>query len=247
MESRKEELSSDKEMTFLQHLEELRSRLIHIIIYLILGFIGSYAFSKSLFKAVIRPLSSVLSPEQKLVFTSPAQPFIVYIKISAIMGAFFAFPLIFYEIWKFVAPGLYRKEKIYGIVFFVSSCIFFIGGASFAYFLLLPYCFKFLLSYGGDFLPMLTIKEALSTVAMLLFAFGLAFELPVFVFIIAKIGLISIETLKKGRPYVILILFAASAIITPPDVVSQIALAIPMYILYEFSILLVRLLVKKND
>lgn len=232
-------------MTFLQHLEELRTRLIHIILYLLFGFLGCYAFAKTIFTIVINPLSSVLSADQKLVFTSPAQPFIVYIKISAIIGAFFAFPFIFYEIWRFVAPGLYKKEKLYGILFLILSCFFFLGGSSFAYFLLLPYCFQFLLSYGGDFIPMLTINEALSTVATLLFSFGIAFELPVVILIISKIGLISLETLKKGRPYVILILFVIAAIITPPDVISQIALAIPMYILYEFSIILVRILIKK--
>ena len=232
-------------MTFLQHLEELRTRLIHIILYILFGFLGCYAFSKTIFNIVITPLSSVLSADQKLVFTSPAQPFIVYIKISAIIGAFIAFPFIFYEIWKFVAPGLYKKEKTYGILFFIFSCFFLLGGTSFAYFLLLPYCFKFLLSYGGDFVPMLTINEALSTVATLLFSFGIAFELPVVILIISKIGLISLETLKKGRPYVLLILFIIAAIITPPDVVSQIALAIPMYILYEFSIIMVRIFVKK--
>jgi len=117
--------SGEREMTFLQHLEELRKRLIHVILYIIVGFTGCYGFSKTLFNIVITPLSSVLNADQKLVFTSPTQPFIVYLKISAIMGAFFAFPFIFYEIWRFVAPGLYKKEKVYGIVFLDFFLYFF--------------------------------------------------------------------------------------------------------------------------
>ncbi|MBI5376366.1 MAG: twin-arginine translocase subunit TatC [Candidatus Schekmanbacteria bacterium] len=246
MEKKKKDETAPGEMTFLEHLEELRKRVIHILIMIIAGFVVCYIFSEQLFHFLVNPVLSALPQDKKLVFTSPYQPFAIYIKVAMIMGCFFTFPGILYETWKFVAPGLYKNERRYTLLFLTMTIVFFVGGALFGYSMVLPYCYKFLIGYGSDFTPMLTINDALSSVTWLLFAFGMAFELPVVILILAKMGIVSLETLKKGRSYIILLIFVFAAIITPtPDLVTQTAVAIPMYLLYELSIILIKLFIRK--
>lgn len=238
--------STEREMSFLEHLEELRKRIIISVVGIFAGFLICYIFSRELFALLMRPLTSIMLPNQKLVFTSPIQPLMVYLKVALIAGTFLTSPLILFQIWRFIAPGLYKSERRYSFLFLILSIIFFIGGASFGYFVLIPVGFSFLFKFASGLMPMITINEALSLISWLLFGLGVCFELPVFLLLMAKFGLISVSTLTKNRKYAILVNFIISAIITPtPDLFNQCLLAIPLCILYELSILLIKIFVNK--
>lgn len=234
-------------MSFLEHLEELRKRIIICVVGIFAGFIVCYAFSKELFNILMTPLLIIMPANQKLVFTNPIQPFMVYLKVALLMGTFVASPLILFQLWKFIAPGLYKHERRYSFIFLALSIIFFIGGACFGYFVLLPVSFKFLFAYASGLIPMITINEALSLISWLLFGLGICFELPVFLLLMAKIGLISLSTLTKNRKYALLLIFVIAAVVTPtPDIFTQCTLAIPLYFLYEISIILVKVFANKT-
>ena len=247
-EKKKTEKNNDKEMTFIEHLEELRKRVIKCIIGVSVGFIVSYIYSKELFSLLMRPLILILPKTQKqLVFTNPIQPFMVYLKVALIVGVFISSPLILFQLWRFISPGLYKNERKYSFAFLLLSIIFFIGGTSFGYFILLPISFSFLLKFAEGLIPMITINDALSLISWLLFGLGICFELPVFLLLMAKMGIISLQTITKNRKYAFLISFVVSAVVTPtPDLFTQCTLAIPLYILYEISIVLIKIFVKKS-
>ena len=239
--------SNDKEMTFFEHLEELRKRIITCAIAVFAGFIICYIYSRELFFLLMKPLLIILPKSQKqLVFTNPVQPFMVYLKVALIVGVFIVSPLILFQLWRFVSPGLYKNEKKYSLVFLLLSIFFFIGGASFGYFVLLPISFSFLLKFAEGLIPMITINDALSLISWLLFGLGICFELPVFLLLMAKMGIISLAILTKNRKYALLISFLIAAVVTPtPDMFTQCTLAIPLYILYEISIILIKIFVNK--
>lgn len=246
-EKKKTEKNNYKEMTFIEHLEELRKRIIKCIIGVSLGFIVCYIYSKEIFFLLMRPLLTILPKNQKqLVFTNPIQPFMVYLKVALIVGVFVSSPLILFQLWRFVSPGLYKNERKYSFAFLLLSIIFFIGGTSFGYFILLPFSFSFLLQFAEGLIPMITINDALSLISWLLFGMGICFELPVFLLLMAKMGIISLATLTKNRKYAFLISFIVAAVVTPtPDMFNQCILAIPLYILYEISIILIKIFINK--
>jgi len=232
-------VSDGKVMSFLGHLEELRHRLIKSIASVLLLSIVFYFFSERVIDYLTIPVSVTY-------FTSPTEAFSIRIKLSLILGLMASIPLVLYQIWKFVVPGLTKKEVkyVFPVVFF--SSLFFLGGASFCYFLVLPLGIKFLLGFQTErLLPLIKIGDYVSFVAWMVLAFGLVFQLPILTFFLGKIGLVSSLTLRKGRKYAFLGILILAAVLTPsPDVFSQLLLAIPLYVLYEVSIIVVRITAK---
>ncbi len=240
-------MDSDEKQPFLSHLEELRKRLIACAIAVGIGFVGAYFFAEKLFQLLVLPLKQAMPEGDHLIFTNLPEMFFTYLKVSFITGILAAAPFIFYEIWMFVAPGLYQKEKKFLIPFVISSTILFVGGALFGYFVVFPFGFKFFISFANDYVKALpSVKQYFSFSIKLLFAFGFVFELPVVAFFLAKIGLITSDLLKKQRKYAVLLTFVMAAILTPPDVITQLMMAGPLLILYEISIIVARIARKKK-
>ena len=238
-----------KELSLTEHLAELRTRLIRSIAAVAVGFCISYAFIEPIFAMLSRPLEKVLPPGTSLIFTSYPEAFFTYLKLALVCGIFIASPFILYEIWAFVAPGLYEHEKKWALPFVVFSSIFFVGGALFGYIVVFPAAFNFLAGYAGKDLKLLpSVSEYFSLTIKLLLGFGAAFELPIFMVFMALIGLIDARMLRKNRKYALLIIFILAAVLTPtPDVVNQCLLAAPLLILYEISIFLVALIGKRRE
>jgi len=257
-------------MTFTEHLEELRTRLKYAIISVLVAMLVAYAFARPLFVILTQPLIKAwhgagLGPP-KLHFANPIEPFFTYLKVALIAGVFAASPVVFYQLWKFVAPGLYKHEKKFVIPFTVASALCFIGGAAFGYFMVFPYGFSFFLGFaqknmssvkglmGGnmelgaafELTPTLMMGDYFSLVWRMLLGFGLIFELPVVVLFLALIGLVDYKGLWRFNRYFIIIAFFVGAILTPPDVITQILMATPLLVLYNLSILLAYLFGKRK-
>jgi len=238
---------TNEKQPFLAHLEELRNRLIVCAIAIGIGFVISYIFSKQLFSFLILPLTEVLPADSHLIFTNLPEMFIAYIKVALIAGIILAIPVIFYELWMFLAPALYRREKGYLIPFVLFSSILFLVGSLFGYFVVFPYGFKFFIGFATEDIQALpSVKQYFSFTIRLLLAFGVVFELPVVVFFMTKIGLITPDSMKRFRKFAILSSFILSAILTPPDVATQIMMALPIIILYEVSILISKGIYRKK-
>ena len=240
-------IREDEKLPFTGHLEELRKRLITCFIAIGIGFLISYGFKEQLFNILTRPLISVMNEGDQLVFTGLPEAFFTYLKVALLSGIMLAAPVIIYQFWIFVAPGLYSKERriLFPIIFL--SSFFFVGGALFGYFIVFPFGFKFFLGFATETIrPLPSMREYLSFSSKLLLAFGLAFELPLVITFLAKLGLVSVDFLKKNRKYAILLFFVGAAILTPPDVVTQVMLALPLMALYELSILGARLFGRKQ-
>jgi sec-independent protein translocase protein TatC len=235
-------------MSFIGHLEELRKRIIVCLVAVCITFSVSYFFKERLFKILMQPLMGATNPAPSLIFTSLTEAFFCYIKTAFVAGLLFAVPVIMYEMWLFVAPGLYDKEKRLLLPFVLLSSFFFIGGALFGYFICLPYAFKYLMGFTTDYVKaMPSMKEYLSLASILLFAFGCTFELPLVLTLLAKARLVTAAFLSRHRKYAVLLIFIAAAIITPtPDPVNQCLLAVPLVILYEVGIIGARIFGKKE-
>ena len=228
-------------MGFLDHLEELRGRIIKSLISIILISIVAYFFSERLINFVSRPI-----PE--LYFMSPTEAFATRIKLSLIAGIIVSVPVIFYHLWQFVVPGLFEREIKLVIPVVLASTIFFLIGATFCFLLVLPVSIKFLLGFGTEKLkPMIKIGDYVSFVSYLILAFGAVFELPVIAYFLGKLGIITPRTLTKGRRYAIVGMLVLSSVITPPDMFSQLMLTGPLYFLYEVSIVVVRIVQRKKS
>ena len=224
----------EKRMPFLDHLEELRWRIIWSVLAVIAAAVGCYFFIDEIIAILVHPAPKDI----KLIFLSPTEAFMTYIKVAAYAGLVVSLPFVAWQFWRFVMPGLYEKERraVGPIVVFTVLC--FLVGALFAYFLIIPFGLKFLLSYQTDFLVAnITIGKYLGFVVTLLLVFGLVFELPVLAYFLSLIGVLTPQFLRSKRRYGILILFIVAAVLTPPDAFSQMMLAIPLLILYEISIL----------
>lgn len=237
----------EKKAPFSEHLDELRKRLIRVFIALGIGFIVCYLFKEKLYQFLTIPLNAVLPPDGSMIFTSLPEAFFTYLKVAFFASIIFTSPFTLYQIWKFLSPGLYTSEKKYVVPFVIFSTIFFVGGTSFAYYLVFPLGFKFFIAFSTEHIkPMLSMKEYLSFSFKLLLAFGIIFELPVFMFFLGKIGLVNSKTLITKRKYAILLVFIAAALFTPPDVVTQVMMAVPLVLLYELSIWIVKMGEKKT-
>jgi sec-independent protein translocase protein TatC len=225
------------------HIAELRSRLIKIVIIYFVFFLIAFVFWKPIFNWMAKPLLEALKHSQnsEIIFTGLAEPFFTAVKISLFAGLVMSLPFILYQIWAFIAPGLYEDEKKLILPFVFWGSLMFLLGAAFAYYVVFPVGFKVLVTFGGDeFTAMPRISEYVSFFGKLMLGFGIAFELPVFTYFLAKLGLITDKTLIEFSRYAIVIIFIAAAILTPPDLFSQIAMAIPLLLLYGVSILIAK-------
>jgi sec-independent protein translocase protein TatC len=238
---------SEKTLPFTAHLEELRRRIIVCLGAVAVGFLVCYAFKEQLFEFVSIPLIASLPDDvSSMIFTGVTEAFFTYLKVSFLAGVLLSLPVIFYQMWMFIAPGLYAKEKKVVIPFVIFSTLFFITGASFGYFVVFPFGFTFLLGFATDTIrPFPSIKEYLSFATKLLFAFGLVFEMPLITYFLSKVGILTHRTLSRNRRYFIVIAFLMSAALTPPDVVTQLLMAGPILILFETSVLVARIFGKK--
>ncbi len=242
-------MSKEGKSPFTEHLGELRDRLVRSFIAVGAGFAVAYFFKEKLFEILIAPLVIAMGENgnAQMIFTGLPEAFFTYLKVSLLAGIIAATPVIFYEFWMFISPGLYRTEKKYIIPIVLLSVFFFILGSSFGYFIVFPYGFKFFLGFATQTIhAMPSMKEYLSFASKMLLAFGFVFELPLVLTFMARMGLVSVEFLKKNRKYALLLFFVGAALITPPDVVTQVMMALPLMILYEISIIGARIFGKKK-
>ena len=237
----------DEKLPFTSHLEELRKRLITCFISIGVGFAISFGFKERLFKILVQPLVKVMEEGETLIYTGLPEAFFTYLKVAFLSGLIVASPVILYQFWMFVAPGLYKNERRLMTPIVLLSSFFFIGGALFGYFIVFPWGFKFFLGFASETVrPLPSMKEYFGFSAKLLLAFGLVFELPLVITFLAKLGIVSVEFLKKNRKYALLLFFAGAAILTPPDVITQVMMALPLMVLYEISIIGARIFGKKK-
>lgn len=237
----KKEIGSDEKLPFTEHLEELRHRLVIIIVSIGVGFAISYGFSEYILRFLQRPLST------RLIFISPTEAFLVNLKAAFYAGLFFCTPLVLFQVWKFVAPGLYEHERKYSFPFLITSTLLFVAGAAFAYWVMLPVVLRFLLAQGGDlWKPNITLSNYLSFCMKLILTAGLIFEFPVLMYFLTKVGVVTPAFLVKNRKYAILAAFVIAAVLTPGDAPSLFLLAIPLYLLFEASILVAARVTAEN-
>ena len=235
----------DLEQGLFSHLIELRSRLLRAIVAVLVVLGALIPFANRLYTELAAPLVSRLPQGAHLIATEVASPFVTPLKLAFYLALFIAMPVVVYQLWAFVSPGLYRNEKRLARPLLVAALFLFYLGCAFAYFLVLPAAFRFLTAVTPQGVEMMTdITHYLDFVMLMFFAFGLCFEVPVAVVILAAIGVVSLEKLRSGRRYAIVGAFAIAAFITPPDITSMIMLAIPMCLLYELGVLAVRWLLK---
>jgi sec-independent protein translocase protein TatC len=243
-------MSTEDKMPFMKHLEELRKRLIASAIAIGVGFLISYAFKEQIFEVLVQPWIKAMPKghEAKLIYTAPHEAFFTYMKVSFIAGMGLAVPVIIYQLWRFIAPGLYENEKRYLVPVVFFSSVFFLGGALFGYFFVFPVGFQFFASFASDTItPMVSTKEFLTFSVRLLLAFGFVFELPIFAFFLARLGLISAQFLRRQRKIAVVVIFIVAGVLTPgPDVFSQLLMAGPLLILYELSVLICHMFGKKK-
>lgn len=235
---RKRKKSPD-EMTFLEHLEDLRKRLFYSFIALFVGLVPAWFFHKELFEILARPVTQYLPEGTKLTFIKLTAPFMLYIKVSFLASLFISSPFIFYQLWMFIAPGLYRKEKKYVWPFVIFTTIFFSAGAIFGYFVVFPFACRFFLSMGAEFEPVITANDYFSLALRVLLGIAVVFELPTLSFFLARMGILTARWMIKNFKYAVLMVFVVAAIITPtPDWMTQSIIAFPMLALYGLSILI---------
>ena len=227
------------EGTLISHLLELRTRLLRAVVAVTVALIPLAFFSNQLFTLIARPLIEKLPEGASLIATSVVSPFMTPLKLSLVAALFVAMPVVLYQIWAFVAPGLYRHEKRFALPLFVTSVVLFYVGVGFAYYVVFPLMFAFLTATAPEGVRIMTDMASYLDFALLLFfAFGVAFEMPVATVLLVASGLVSVDKLRKNRGYVLLGIFVVAAFLTPPDAISQTFMAVPMYVLYELGILL---------
>lgn len=235
-------------MSFLEHLGELRVRLIRACAAIAVGFTVCIVFMERLFSLLAAPITRLLPKESTLVYTSLPDPFFIYLKVAFIAGVFLALPYILYQLWLFIRPGLHEHERKMAAPFIVAATLLFYSGAAFAYFVVFPAAFNFFLSYTTTELkPMIAIREYVSLVLLLMLAFGAVFETPIVILFLGLLGLFSSATLKKGRRYFIVLAFVIAAVLTPtPDVLNQTLMAVPLLLFYEVGIVLLAMFERKR-
>jgi sec-independent protein translocase protein TatC len=237
----------DSQQTFITHLLELRDRLLHAAIAWIVVFVCLFPFANDLYSLLAEPLLSKMPAGGQMIATEVVTPFFVPIKVAMMTAFLIAMPYILYQIWAFIAPGLYRHEQKIIMPLVAASVVLFLCGMAFAYFLVFPVVFGFIIGIAPVGVAVMTdINKYLDFVLTLFMAFGVTFEVPIVVIALALMGVVQIEQFKEGRPYVIVGAFVIGAIFTPPDVISQIMLAVPLWLLYEAGVLIAAVLVKRR-
>lgn len=246
----------DNKLPLLQHLIELRKRLVKSLILISILFIVSYIFADTIYNFLVQPYANAVEGEEgrRLIFTALHETFFTYLKVALFASLFLSLPYVLTQVWIFMAPGLYKNEKMVVIPYLVATPLLFLLGSALVYYLIMPLAIKFFLSFesigGNGALPIqleAKVNEYLSLIMRLIFAFGLSFQLPILLTLLARVGFVSSVGLKKNRKFVIVGVFAAAAILTPPDPISQIGLGIPILLLYELSIFAVQFIEKKRD
>ena len=242
--------------TFTSHLVELRQRLIYCFVSLFIIFAISYTFAENIYSFLVQPYANAVQSDienRRLIFTALQEAFLTYLKVSFFVAIFLTSPVILIQIWKFIAPGLYKNEKKALLPYMLATPVLFLLGGLLVYYLVMPLAIKFFLSFEtpslSNSLPIqleAKVNEYLSLIMKMIFAFGLSFQLPVLLNLLARIGVVDSKFLKDRRKYVIVIIFSCAALLTPPDPITQIGLAIPLLILYELSIFSVNIIEKKN-
>ena len=244
-------------MPLLEHLVELRNRLIWAILSFLIAFFICFYFAEPIYDFLVRPLAEIMNEvggTNRMIYTALTEAFFTQIQVGFFAAAFISFPIISSQLWMFIAPGLYKNEKNALLPFLAASPILFLTGAAFVYYFIMPLAWKFLLQFqtgaGETILPIeleARVGEYLGLVMKLIFAFGVSFQLPVLLVLLARVGIVSSDGLVDKRKYAIVGVFIFAAIVTPPDVISQIGLAIPMMILYEASIFACRFVERKRE
>jgi sec-independent protein translocase protein TatC len=228
---------SPEKMTFLEHLDELRQRIIRAVLGLLVAFVLCFTFSTPIFEFLMGPLQSALPPGGELIATAVPEIFVLHLKMSFFVAIFVSSPLWLSQVWLFIAPGLYENEKRFAIPFILFGSFFFVAGAAFAHYVLFPIAVEFFSTFGSrDVEIRLTVSEVFSFYSKVLLASGAVFQIPTVVFILARMGLVSASFLWRNFKYAVLIIFIIAAVLTPPDVVTQTLMATPMVALYLFSI-----------
>jgi len=240
--------SNDKEQPLIQHLLELRNRLLHIIYCLVGIFFVLFPFSTNIYGLVSKPLLAVLPAGASMIATDVASPFLTPMKLTFFVALLITVPFILYQIWAFIAPGLYRHEKRFALPILISSVVLFFAGMAFAYFFVFPTIFRFMTGIGLEGVTTMTdITKYLDFVLHMFFAFGFAFEIPVATVLLIHAGAITPDALAAKRPYIIVGCFVVGMLLTPPDVMSQLLLAIPMWLLFEAGVLCGRVIYKRKS
>jgi sec-independent protein translocase protein TatC len=243
--------------SFTSHFIELRSRLIKSIIFIFVIFIASYFYAEQIYSFLVEPYANAVRNKEiprRLIFTALHETFITYLKVAFFAAIFLGSPVLLIQIYQFIAPGLYKNEKRALLPYLISTPILFLMGGLLVYYLIMPLAIKFFLSFetmgSSSSLPIqleAKVNEYLSLIMRLIFAFGISFQLPILLNLLARIGVVNSNYLKKTRRYIIVIIFAAAAILTPPDPITQVGLAIPLLLLYELSIITVKFTEKKKN
>jgi sec-independent protein translocase protein TatC len=224
-------------MSFLDHLEELRKRLLMSFVAMTVGFLLCWTFAERIFAKLQEPLAAFLPPGDTLAYTRLAAPFFLYMKVAFFAGLFVAAPFILWQLWLFISPGLYKKERRYALPFIVFASLFFIVGGYFGYRYILPATCAFFIETGKEFKQMITVDDYFSFASVIILATGLVFETPILIFFLARLGIVTPAFLIQKFKYAVVIAFVVSALVTPsPDAVTQAALAIPMIILYLIGV-----------
>lgn len=231
----------------IEHLVELRSRLLRAVVAILVIFLALYSFANDIYTFVAQPLMALLPEGSQMIATEVASPFLAPFKLTLVVAVFAAIPYVLHQAWSFVAPGLYDNEKALAMPILASSVALFYAGAAFAYFAVFPLLFEFFTQTGPEDVAVMTdINQYLNFVLKLFFAFGVAFEIPIATFLLIVSGATTVESLSKKRPYIVLGCFVVGMLLTPPDVISQSLLAIPMYLLYEIGLLFGRFARRKK-
>lgn len=233
----------NNELPIVQHLIELRTRLLRAAASVVIIFLGLFAFANDIYEFVAQPLQKFLPEKSSMIATDVASPFLTPFKLTLLASVVLAVPYILYQIWSFIAPALYRNEKRIALPLFISSVVLFYAGMAFAYYVVFPLAFEFFINNGPDSIVVMTdISSYLSFVIKIFFAFGIAFEVPVATVMLIAAGAVSVEGLSQKRPYVIVGCFILGMFLTPPDVISQVLLALPMWLLFEAGLFFGRFL-----
>jgi len=239
--------TAEAEVPFMSHLVELRDRLLRAVLVILVIFLALFSFSNELYTLLAEPLLIHLPTGSSMIATEVASPFLTPFKLSMMSAIFIGMPFILYQLWAFIAPGLYKHEKSLAFPLLFSSIILFYLGMVFAYFVVFPLMFQFFTGIALEGVTMMTdITKYLDFVLKMFFAFGLAFEVPIATIIVIATGMTTAEKLSQKRPYIIVVAFIAGMLLTPPDVVSQMLLAVPMWILFEFGLIFSKILTRKK-